>query len=65
MPLCEDAGASLPTSLHDADLLTPYGVAPRQPAAGNGAAEAVAFAREAVAWRSAPRRGLTRLAPSR
>ena len=36
MTLCEDAGISAPSSLADADLLTPYGVALRYGAKSPG-----------------------------
>lgn len=53
MQLCQDAGAVPPSSLVDADLLTPYGVALRYGAKPLGTVErhtALDLAGEAVAW---------------
>jgi len=51
--LCEDVGISMPASLADADLLTPYGVALRCGARSPGTLDRTTardMARDAVAW---------------
>jgi hypothetical protein len=53
MTLCEDAGILAPTSLADADLLTPYGVALRYSAKSPGTVDrhtALELAGAAVVW---------------
>ena len=53
MTLCADTGALAPSSLADADLLTPYGVALRYGAKSPGTVDrpsALRLAGNAVAW---------------
>lgn len=53
MQLCDDAGAVLPSSLADADLLTPYGVALRYGARSPSTLDrraALGLAAAALAW---------------